>query len=218
VREDAVESIVLDILLQLQLSEKENTYLQQKLAQLKDSWGKEQEAQINALNLRLSQIHDRLDRLTDAYIDRLIEKEVFEKRKSTLLIEQKEIKEKLTDLQENGSSVPDRVTELVELAGSAYFQYKTDFPDGKRDLLKILTSNRQVDGKNIELRLAIPFYEIANRPKISNGAPYREIGRTMDSIVSKIADFVKTEPSPGDPEQSAPPADEPTSSEDRKAA
>src|SRR5262249_5034114 len=148
-------------------------------------------------------IYDRLDRLTDAYIDRLIEKEVFEKRKSTLLIEQNEVEEKLRDLQENGSSVPDKITELVELAGTAYFQYKTDFLDEKRDLLKILTSNREVDGKNVELRLAFPFYEIANRPKISNGAPYRGIGRTLDKIVAKISDLPKLELSPRDPDQLA---------------
>ena len=196
VREDAVESIVLDKLLQLQLSENEITYLRQQLARLKGKWGKEQGTQINALNLRLCQIQDRLDRLTDAYIDRLIEKDVFEKRKNTLLIEQKEVEEKLTDLQQNGSSVPDRVTELVELAGNAYFQYKIDFPEEKRDLLKNLTSNREVNGKNVELRLAFPFYEIANRPKISNSAPYREIGRTYDSLLQRLLEHFKLNTAP----------------------
>jgi len=204
VREELVESAVLDKLLQLQLSEQEETYLRQELARLKQDWGKEQEGQISASNLRVSQIQDRLDRLTDAYIDRLIEKEVFEKRKSTLLMEQKEVEETLTGLQDKSSSVPDRVTELVELAGSAYSQYKTGFPDEKRDLLRIVTSNREADGKNVELRLAIPFDGIANRLHISNSAPYRETGRTIDSIVSKLVDSVKIQTSPRDPDNNTP--------------
>ena len=112
------------------------------------------------------------------------------------MIEQKEVEEKLTDLQQNGSSVPDRVTELVELAGNAYFQYKIDFPEEKRDLLKNLTSNREVNGKNVELRLAFPFYEIANRPKISNSAPYREIGRTYDSLLQRLLEHFKLNTAP----------------------
>jgi len=93
-------------------------------------------------------------------------------------------------------SVPDRLAEFLELAGSAYLSYKMGFPEEKRDLLKILTSNREVDGKNVELRLAFPFYEIANRPKISNSAPYREIGRTYDSLLQRLLEHFKLNTAP----------------------
>jgi site-specific DNA recombinase len=194
VREETVEKAVLAKLFEIQLSENEKTYLQEEIAHLKEGWGKEQEAQRNALNLRLNHIQDRLDRLTDAYIDRLIDKEVFENRKSTLFIEQKEVEETSAHLKENGISVPNRVTKLVELAESAYLQYRTDSSDEKRDLLKIITSNRQVDGKNLELRLAIPFDEIANRFKNENGVPHRDTGRTCDALLQKLEKHFKDNP------------------------
>jgi hypothetical protein len=41
------------------------------------------------MTLSLNRIQDRLARLTDAYIDRMVEKDSFEERKKTLLMERK---------------------------------------------------------------------------------------------------------------------------------
>src|SRR5215813_901351 len=196
VREETVEHAVLEKLSGIQLTEKERAYLLQGIANLKENWNKEQEDQTNALRLRLAQIQDRSERLTDAYIDRLIEKELFDQRNTVLLMERKELEEKLANAKENGKSILDRIAEMVELAGSAYFQYKTAPPEEKRDLLKILTSNREVNGKNVELRLAIPFCDIANRPKISNSAPYRDVGRTFDGLLQRLLEHFKLNTAP----------------------
>src|SRR5215813_4674690 len=121
----------------------------------------------------------------------MIEKVLFEERKAALLMERQALEEKLAQLKSGMLSVPDRLTEFFELAQSAYLSYKMGFPEEKRDLLKIVTSNREVDGKNVELRLAIPFYDIANRPKISNSAPYRDIGRTFDGLLQRLLEHFK---------------------------
>jgi hypothetical protein len=42
-------------------------------------------------------------------------------------------------------------------------------PDGKRSLVKIVTSNRQLVGKRLEIALSKPFDEIAKRHDVSNG-------------------------------------------------
>jgi hypothetical protein len=84
----------------------------------------------------------------------------------------------------------------LELAGSAYLSYKMGFPEEKRDLLKIVTSNRQVSAKNADLKLAIPFNEVANRFQISNSAPYWDIPRTWDRLIKKLVNFFKNNPGP----------------------
>src|SRR5262249_22183633 len=100
-------------------------------------------------------------------------------------------------------SIPHRLAEFLELAGSAYLSYKMGFSEEKRDLLKILTSNREVDGKNVDLRLAIPFEGVANRYKCSNGVPQPDIPRTLDTLLHNLTEHFKTQPSPGDPDDSA---------------
>lgn len=194
VREEIIAEEVERRLLPLRFSKEERVYFQEKIAELKKSWAKEREDQINALNLKLGQIEDRLSRLTDAYIDRVLDREIFEERKATLLMDRKDLEEKLAQLKENSRSIPDQLAEFLELAGSAYLKYKMGLPEEKRDLLKIVTSNREVYGKNVDLRLSLPFSEVANRFQNTNGAPYRDIPRTWDRLIRKLVKFFKNNP------------------------
>jgi len=68
------------------------------------------------------------------------------------------------------------------------------FPEEKRDLLKIVTSNRLVDSKNVGIELNLPFNEVANRFQKSNGAPYRDIPRTWDKLVWRLMEFLQVNP------------------------
>src|SRR5204862_272434 len=80
-----------------------------------------------------------------------------------LLLERKDLEESLAALKNAGRSLPDRLEEFLELAGSLYLQYKIGLPEEKRDLLKIVTSNRHVEGKNLAITMSFPFCEVANR-------------------------------------------------------
>src|SRR6185369_5441896 len=111
---------------------------------------------------------ERLDRLTDAYIDRLIDKEAFEARKATILMNQHSLQEKIA---QPPGAVFQRLTKFLELAGDAYLLYKASLPTEKRDLIKIVTSNRTVSGKNVAVALKTPFSDVANRYLSSNSSP-----------------------------------------------
>jgi len=97
--------------------------------------------------LHLGQLQGRLARLTDAYIDRVIEREVFEERKAALLMERKGVGEHLANLEDQRQSIPDRLAEFLELAGAAYLAYEMGLSEEKRDLLTTVISNRQLGGK-----------------------------------------------------------------------
>jgi hypothetical protein len=180
----------------LRLDEQERAYAVKKIAGLKESWYVQQKNLTQALNLKLAQSNDRLARLTDAYIDRVIEKAIFEERKTALLLERKDIEEKLTQLNQDGRTVPDQVAQFLELAESAYSLYKSGFPEEKRDLLKNVTSNRHVEGKSVEFTLALPFSELAKRCEITNGSPQRDRLRTFDRLFSKLITYFKDNPAP----------------------
>lgn len=63
-------------------------------------------------------------------------------------------------------------------------------PEEKRDLLKILTSNRDVVGKNVVVKLHSPFSEIANRPPVTAGDPQRDQPRTFERIFNVVARLI----------------------------
>ena len=95
IRQEMVENAVLETLQPLQFSQQETTYLRQRVGSLKDDWASQHEDQMQALKLSLGQLQDRLARLTDAYIDRMIDQGLFEQRKTALLMEQKDLEETL---------------------------------------------------------------------------------------------------------------------------
>lgn len=171
VREEAVDEAIRSQLRPLQFSEPEQAYLQAKIANLQAEWGKSKEDEGNALTLRLGQLNDRLGRLTDAFVDGMIEKTLFEERKASLLMQRRELEETLASLRSDERNLPERLAGFLELAGSALLSYETGLPDEKRDLLKIVTSNRAVSGKNVAVKLSIPFSEVASRFEYSNGDP-----------------------------------------------
>ena len=164
---------------------------------MKTEWGKQSEDENTALNLRLSQLTARLNRLTDAFLDAAIDKAMFEERKAALLAERKGLEETTALLKVNKQGVPGEMEKFLELAGSALLSYETALPDEKRSLVRNLTSNRALNGKNLDLKLSIPYDEVANRFKYSNGGPYRTIPRTIDELLTKLKVFFSTNHAPG---------------------
>jgi len=60
------------------------------------------------------------------------------------------------------------------------------FPEEKREMLNTVTSNRRVDGKNLELKPSIAFLEIVNRSKNEGCDPERTTPRTLDRIFDNL--------------------------------
>jgi hypothetical protein len=161
---------------------------------MKQDWGNEREQAIQNLELRLKQMDDRQNRLTDAYLDKLIEKETFEQRKTALLGERCLLTENRKNLTSNHQSLPDRLSSVLELAGNAYLAHKLGLDDEKRQLLRILTSNRSVNGKVPMFILSSPFNEVAKRFECSLGRPRREINLVRDELLPRLLETLSAVP------------------------
>lgn len=193
VKEDAVEGLIEERLIRLQLQQTEIDYLQKKMAWLKDTREERARDQVKSLELNTNQLQDRLIRLTDAYIDRMIDKDIFEQRKATLLLEKKSLEEKVNGIKAKTGTIIDELSNFLELAGNAYVSYKMGFHEEKRDFLKIVTSNWLVEGKNIELKLKFPFQEVENRHFLTYGTPERDRPRTyyLDVLFDRLYEHFK---------------------------
>jgi hypothetical protein len=172
----------------------ETEYLAVRVADLSAGWANEQENEIKALELQRHHLEERLAHLTDAYIERLIDKELFEGRKQGLLLQRKDFDEKLALLRENQTHLADRMRKILGLAKSAYLLYRVATVEEKRALLETLTSDRYAEGKRLDIVLAEPFLTVANRTNIANSGPSRDIPRTIDRMLDALIVWLKANP------------------------
>ena len=187
IREEAVATVVEQSLRELQFTDAEKNYLAARIQALKANWLQEKEKQLGNLNVKFQQVSEHLSRLTDAFLDGTIEKEIYEERKTSLLFEKRAIEDRLNDLKSNKTSIPEEVQKFIELAGDAYSLYKTPITEKKRRLLKTVTSNCSVDEENLDFAFAIPFREVAQREKSIDGRPSKVTHRTLDALLDSLA-------------------------------
>jgi site-specific DNA recombinase len=124
----------------------------------------------------------RLDRLTDAYVDNLIDRETYLQRKESVLNELKQIEEEMNELEADEDVFEIKVTEKLELLNSLYQSYKMATVDKKRELIEKISSNRIIDGKNVSIELKSPFKELSEFLKMTYGGPYRTSCRSLECL------------------------------------
>src|SRR6185437_10505728 len=151
VYEENITDTVLESLAPLVFTDDEKAFLAAAIKRLSTSTTTQEEEQRKALTLLQSKLTDRLNRLTDAYVDGALDRDAFELRKVSVIIEQKDVEGKLRALATTGSKIPDRVARYLERAQTAYLLFKMGTADEKRELLKIVTSKREAYPKNVAI-------------------------------------------------------------------
>jgi DNA invertase Pin-like site-specific DNA recombinase len=180
VRGDVVDEHMVELLSRVTFSEDDRRLFEEELtALMQDRVGSEQNrAQSRAL--RLIQLNTRLTRLTDAYLENALDTVEFQRRKAALDLERRQLDEPSgTDPDE---FTPAEVRFYIELAQRPSSLYKVALPDEKRDLVRIVTSNRGVRGRTPRFQLAIPFSDLANSVENQSGDPPCSAPRTRESI------------------------------------
>lgn len=130
-----------------------------------------------ALKLQLANCDERLARLTDVLIDGAIDKEVFNLKKDALLRDKRSLLDQM-DAMAHEPSQADRLAQNLELANTAYIQYKSGIPVEKRALVESLTSNFTGQSNYPVITLKSPFQEMVEWRISDRGAPCRDDGRT----------------------------------------
>jgi len=189
IREEVVDQSFQQAFLDLRLTRDEREYMSEEADHMRVDQQMHTEEVIASLTLTLGQIDERLNRLTDAYIDRLIDKDVFEQRKTALHMERLQSAQALASWQSGKRNLGDELMQFLERANSAYSAYKSGIPPEKREMVDAMTSNRLLSGKSVEIILTSPFDLIANRYRSIDGSPSRDIHRTWDRLIPKMMTF-----------------------------
>lgn len=129
--------------------------------------------------------------LTDAYLDGTIEKEIFEQRKTGLLMERREIEDQIQDLKDGSPLLAQKLDRLLELLKSAYSLYFHGLPEERREAILDVCSNRTLCEKNLEITLAVPYDQVVECRKNTSGGPSRANTRTWDKLAEFIFNFAR---------------------------
>lgn len=168
-----VDRGVRDALEPLRFSEDERHYLKGRLRALEKSKGGATAEKRRTARATLARIDERLMRLTDAFVDGDLEKDLFERRKKKLLLEKRDAEE-LLDAEKRGKQKErDTCALYLELATSALQSFEDGDLLEKRELLRELTSNWIIEEKNVFVELASPYREVAERSAVLDGDPKR---------------------------------------------
>jgi site-specific DNA recombinase len=198
IREEVIDERIVTELQKLTFTAPERECLLDVLKEQKDNWVKSSEQEFTALSARCQQATERLNRLTDAYLDGSIERDLFDERKKALLFERTAMNDRLREMKDNPAAVPARLQKFLELAEAAYSLYKEGNSDQKRRMVTMFTSNLSVDEKILDFAFVTPFNEIANRVNDISGRPSKELHRTLRDLLSSLAATIEALPLPFD--------------------
>ncbi len=194
IREETIDARIALEFQKLHFTAAEHECLLDALKDQKVNWAENREQEFAALNAKCQQATERLNRLTDAYLDGSIERDLFDERKKALLFERSAMNDRLNELRENPAVIPARLQKFLELAEASYSLYKEGNPEEKRRMVKMFTSNLTADQKNLDFAFAIPFNEVAGRAKSTSGRPSKELHRTLRDLLSSLAAKIEALP------------------------
>lgn len=197
-REERVLEAVQEQLRTVLFTPDEKAYCDHVIHAQAANWLKQAESTRESLSRDLGNVKARILKLTDAFLDGTIEKELFEERKEGLLLERKELEEKLERLGKRGKSNTESLAGYLEEADSLYLRYLLATPEERRELIHSATSNLEVDQKDVVVKLSPPFCWVAERSETMSCAPSHNTPRTidagkLDSLLSRILEWHTTE-------------------------
>ena len=160
IREQKIERAISDALSRITLTEAEAAEFAVLAGENRKHATEVAEAAKLALSLQVQQAETRLSRLTDALLDGAIDQPLFQTKKAELLLVQAELREQTLRLEEKDAGKLEKFFELITNLETGYILSN---PLKKREILKSVTSNLSLCGKELEITLFSPFREIENR-------------------------------------------------------
>lgn len=131
----------------------------------------ERDAAVTQAKLSLANCDDRLVRLTDAYLDGALDRDLFEHRKGALLAEKRGYQDIIEEPPKEGRTL--QLLKKLELVNAAWNKAEFGNSPKTREAVSIAMSNLIADGKNLAFPLLFPFDQLLSERISSNGAPYQ---------------------------------------------
>ncbi len=178
IRQEEVEAQIREVFGRLQIEPSTLDILRSEVTKFKAAWGESREKRIRSAQLLIRALDERLERLTDALLDQLLDRDSYSQRREALLHERTTLMDRIRAISEGTTSPADECERFLEQVSSLWLSYESGFPHEKRELIELATSNRTVDGKNVAITLRMPFRIFFEQQKLTYCDPHRDEVRT----------------------------------------
>lgn len=185
-REERFENALTIAFAPLRLNGEEVAYIRKWFAWARAHQQERTKQLLDACSLQLAQLRDRLTRLTDAYLDGQVDKDLLNERRASLLADEAAVKQRMRDLEAGNDAALARLESYLELLRAPLNLEKLMLPEEKRILVKMLTSNLAFGPDDAAITLTNAAQLIANRFELLKGSPNRGVPRTWDTILKKL--------------------------------
>lgn len=184
-REPDIERAVCERLALLAFDEGEMRDVRDLAAEILEDEGHVREERFTALHRDLGKCEERLTRLTDAFLDGLLDKETFEARKTALFGQRRSLRDAIENPQEI-EPFGETVLKILGRGNTAYLNYDLALPEEKREIVKELTSDLGARGKTLEITMRNEFQAILEWRSDQNGAPRPGLPRKLVSLFDAV--------------------------------
>lgn len=188
VREDSINTQVTDIMQYCVLTDEEIEGVTQAQKSIKMTQKRKRLDKESSLQMELIKHNQRLSSLTDKLLDELIDNETFLQKKNQITQAIHEVKTELRKIGNKLSKDAEYKLKYLELFKTFNLSYQMATNSEKRQLLKLVTSNRSVELKNVVLELQKPFDELCILKKTSLCGDYRDRSRTFKEKLKEWID------------------------------
>lgn len=146
--------------------------------------------ELRNLSLAVAAIEDRLSRLTDAFVDQVIDRDIYLARKERLLDERAQLTSRKASVEAGDDQMERRAAEILELVRTLGNMGILENGDYIRETLRATTSNLSLSGKTLEIAWKNPFLQLVKIGRVTCGGPHRIKPRTSRShnVVRVIID------------------------------
>lgn len=193
VREEAIDNAVSEAFASLRFADDEIAYIKEWFVWTRMNNKERIEERLKAYHLEKGKIRDRIARLTDAYLDGVVEKEAYNERRAHMIVEENEVKRCISNIENGDNQTLKLLEEYLELVQSASNLYKVAIPSEKRTLAKKLTSNLHISPEKLDITLRNAAKLIANRSLVLEGSPCRGVPRTWNAILETLVKQFESE-------------------------
>jgi DNA invertase Pin-like site-specific DNA recombinase len=177
--EKAIQGAITQKIERLGLTAIELEWIEEFAAIRRQTAGSTLEEEVKQLRLQIAAHEERQNRLTDAFVDGVLERVDHDRRKAALTLERCELDHRLASSEAGLSEAMLEMEKKIELIKRAWLLHQNGFRSENRDLVTELTSNRTASGKSIVITMQSPLEAIIKRPKSTSGGSLRGEARTF---------------------------------------
>lgn len=192
VREDKVIEKVQKIFDNLKL---EPEIMQKLIAMVKASEDDQREyhnLRVKELNVESTKLKNRMDRLTDIFLDGDLDKETYEEKRKKFIERRQEISEEVANMNDDNIDYQDHLIRLLELASNAGKTFKGSTIEEKRDLINMVLWNLRLKGQKLKFKLRPPFDILVKSKKTGEWRPLVDGFGTYIYKISSAIDHPKS--------------------------